>query len=83
MLQDIAILTGGSVIAEEVGVTLENATAEVLGSAKRVVITKENTTIIDGSGKPKEIQGRVKQIQAQMEETTSDYDREKLQETRR
>jgi chaperonin GroEL len=80
MLQDIAILTGGQVIAEEIGKTLENADLEDLGSAKRVLITKENTTIIDGSGKSKEIKARVDQIRAQVEETTSDYDREKLQE---
>ncbi len=80
MLEDIAILTGGTVISEEVGLSLEKATLEDLGSAKRVVITKENTTIIDGAGKAEEIEARVKQIRTQMEETTSDYDREKMQE---
>jgi chaperonin GroEL len=80
MLQDIAILTGGTVISEEVGLSLEGATAEDLGSAKRVIITKDNTTIIDGDGDAKAIEGRVAQIRAQIEETTSDYDREKLQE---
>lgn len=80
MLQDIAVLTGGQVISEEVGLSLEKANLNDLGQAKRVVITKENTTIIDGMGKAEEIQGRVKQIRAQIEEATSDYDREKLQE---
>jgi len=80
MLQDIAILTGATVIAEEVGLTLENANMESLGSAKRVVISKENTTIIDGSGTAADIEARVKQIRAEIEESTSDYDREKLQE---
>lgn len=80
MLRDIAILTGGSVISEEVGLSLENAKLDHLGSAKRVVVTKENTTIIDGAGSQSDIQARVKQIQAQIDETTSDYDREKLQE---
>jgi chaperonin GroEL len=80
MLQDIAILTGGQVIAEEVGLSLEKASIDDLGSAKRVSITKENTTIIDGAGKPKEIEDRVNQIRAQIEEATSDYDKEKLQE---
>jgi len=80
MLQDIAILTGGTVISEEVGLTLENATLDDLGSAKRVQITKENTTIIDGSGAQADIQARVAQIRKQIEETSSDYDREKLQE---
>lgn len=80
MLQDIAILTGGTVISEEVGLTLEKATVEDLGSAKKVVVTKEETTLIDGSGQHKEIEDRVGQIRAQMEETSSDYDKEKLQE---
>jgi chaperonin GroEL len=80
MLQDIAILTGGTVISEEVGLSLEKATLEDLGNAKKVVVSKENTTIVGGAGKPKEIKGRVEQIKAQMEETTSDYDKEKLQE---
>ena len=80
MLEDIAILTGGTVISEEVGLSLEKATLDDLGSAKRVQITKENTTIIDGAGKTADIEGRVKQIRQQIEESTSDYDREKLQE---
>ncbi len=80
MLEDLAILTGGTVIAEEVGLSLEKATLENLGSAKRVVITKDETTIIDGAGDPKAIEARVNQIRAQIEEATSDYDREKLQE---
>ena len=80
MLQDIAILTGGTVISEELGLNLEKATLDDLGSAKKVIVTKENSTIIDGSGNPKDIEDRVKQIRAQIEETTSDYDREKLQE---
>ncbi len=80
MLEDIAILTGGQVISEDLGIKLENVTVDMLGKAKRVSITKENTTIVDGAGKKKEIQGRVAQIRAQIEETTSDYDREKLQE---
>jgi chaperonin GroEL len=80
MLEDIAILTGGTVISEEVGLSLEKATLDDLGSAKRIQVTKENTTIIDGAGKSEDIQGRVKQIRQQIEDTTSDYDREKLQE---
>ncbi|MFA5496507.1 MAG: chaperonin GroEL, partial [Porticoccaceae bacterium] len=80
MLQDIAILTGGTVISEEVGLELESATLEHLGTAKRVTLTKENTTIVDGAGAPDDIQSRVKQIRAQIEDTSSDYDREKLQE---
>ncbi len=80
MLEDIAILTGGTVISEEVGLTLEKATLKDLGQAKRIQITKENTTIIDGAGDAAAIEGRVKQIRAQIEETSSDYDREKLQE---
>jgi chaperonin GroEL len=80
MLQDIAILTGGTVISEEVGLSLEGATMSDLGHAKRVIITKDNTTIIDGAGDAKAIEGRVSQIRAQIEETNSDYDREKLQE---
>ena len=80
MLQDIAILTGGTVISEEVGLTLEGATLEDLGHAKKVQLTKENTTIVDGAGKADEIEGRVKQIRAEIEDTSSDYDREKLQE---
>jgi chaperonin GroEL len=80
MLEDIAILTGGKVIAEELGIKLENITLQDLGRAKRVVIDKDNTTIIDGAGKKADIEGRIKQIRAQIDETTSDYDREKLQE---
>ena len=80
MLEDIAILTGGQVISEEVGVKLENVKLTDLGRAKRVTIDKDNTTIVEGAGDPKQIEGRVKQIKAQIEETTSDYDREKLQE---
>jgi len=80
MLQDIAILTGGRVISEEMGMKLENADIKDLGRAKRVTVDKENTTIVEGAGDPKEIQGRIKQIKTQIEETTSDYDREKLQE---
>ena len=80
MLEDIGILTGGTVISEEVGLNLEGTSIEDLGSAKRVQISKENTTIIDGAGEGKNIEGRVAQIRAQIEETSSDYDREKLQE---
>lgn len=80
MLQDIAVLTGGQVISEEIGLSLETATLEHLGNAKRVILSKENTTIIDGAGADTEIEARVKQIRAQIEETSSDYDREKLQE---
>jgi len=80
MLEDMAILTGGQVISEEVGLQLEKATLKDLGRAKKVVITKENTTLIDGAGEAANIQSRIKQIKAQIEETSSDYDREKLQE---
>ncbi|MDP9734947.1 UNVERIFIED_ORG: chaperonin GroEL [Rhizobium sp. SORGH_AS260] len=80
MLEDIAILTGGTVISEDLGIKLENVTLNMLGRAKKVAIEKENTTIIDGVGSKSEIDGRVAQIRAQIEETTSDYDREKLQE---
>ncbi|WP_114239715.1 chaperonin GroEL [Dyella sp. C9] len=80
ILEDIAILTNGQVVSEEVGLQLEKATINDLGRAKRVVITKENTTIIDGAGEAERIQSRIKQIKAQIEETSSDYDREKLQE---
>jgi chaperonin GroEL len=80
MLQDIAILTGGTVISEELGLTLEKATLDDLGQAKKVVVEKENTTIIDGSGKAADIQARIASIRQQIEETTSDYDKEKLQE---
>ncbi len=80
MLEDIATLTGGRMIAEDLGIKLETVTLKHLGRAKRVVIDKDNTTIVDGAGKKSEIEARVKQIRAQIEETTSDYDREKLQE---
>ena len=80
MLEDIAILTGGQVISEDIGLKLENVKLTDLGRAKRVTIDKDNTTIVEGYGDPKKIEGRVKQIKAQIEETTSDYDREKLQE---
>jgi chaperonin GroEL len=80
MLEDMAILTGGTVISEEVGLTLEKATIKDLGRAKKIQVSKENTTIIDGAGESGGIEGRIKQIKAQIEETSSDYDREKLQE---
>jgi chaperonin GroEL len=80
MLEDIAILTGGQVVSEELGIKLEGISLKDLGNAKRVVIDKDNTTIVDGAGDRKDIEGRVKQIRTQIEETTSDYDREKLQE---
>jgi chaperonin GroEL len=80
MLEDIAILTGGKMVAEELGVKLESMKLDELGRAKRIVIDKDKTTVIDGAGKKADIQARVKQIRAQVEETTSDYDREKLQE---
>ena len=80
MLQDIAILTGGEMISEDLGIKLENVTVQMLGTAKRVSMTKDDTTIVDGAGKKGDIEARVNQIKAQIEETTSDYDREKLQE---
>jgi chaperonin GroEL len=80
MLEDIAVLTAGTMIAEDLGIKLENVTLQMLGKAKRVRIEKENTTIIDGAGSKKDIEGRIAQIKAQIEETTSDYDKEKLQE---
>jgi chaperonin GroEL len=80
MLQDIAILTGGQVISEEVGLKLENTTLDLLGSARKVVVTKDETTIVEGGGKEDEIKGRINQIKAEIEKTDSDYDREKLQE---
>ena len=80
MLEDIAILTGGQMISEDLGIKLENVTLDMLGSARRISITKEETTIVGGAGKKKDIEGRCSQIRAQVEETTSDYDREKLQE---
>jgi chaperonin GroEL len=80
ILEDIAILTNGQVVSEEVGLSLEKTTIADLGRAKRIVITKENTTIIDGAGEAEKIQSRIAQVKAQIEETSSDYDREKLQE---
>jgi len=80
MLQDIAVLTGATVIAEEVGLTLEKATLNELGTAKRIQVGKENTTIIDGAGSETDIKARCEQIRSQVEETSSDYDKEKLQE---
>ena len=80
MLEDIAVLTAGTMIAEDLGIKLENVTLQMLGKAKRVRIEKENTTIIEGAGKKPEIEGRIAQIKAQIEETKSDYDREKLEE---
>jgi len=80
MLEDIAVLTGGNVISEDLGIKLENVTVEMLGTAKKVTIEKENTTIVDGAGARKDIDARIAQIKQQIEETTSDYDREKLQE---
>jgi chaperonin GroEL len=80
MLQDIATLTGGKAITEDLGIKLENIKLEDLGRAKKVVVDKDNTTIVEGAGNAKEIEGRIKQIRAQIDETTSDYDREKLQE---
>jgi chaperonin GroEL len=80
MLEDIAILSGGKVIAEELGIKLENVTLQDLGRAKRIVVDKDNTTVIDGAGKKTDIEARIKQIRVQIDETTSDYDREKLQE---
>jgi chaperonin GroEL len=80
MMEDIAVLTGGKLISEDLGIKLENIKIEDLGKAKRVTVDKENTTIVEGSGKNQDIQGRVAQLRRQIEETTSDYDREKLQE---
>ncbi|MFB3109053.1 MAG: chaperonin GroEL, partial [Candidatus Binatia bacterium] len=80
MLEDIAILTGGKLIAEELGIKLDNISLQDLGRAKRIVVDKENTTLVDGAGKKSDIEGRIKQIRAQIDETTSDYDKEKLQE---
>ena len=80
MLADIAVLTGGQVVSEDLGIKLENVTLDMLGRAKRVDIDKDNTTVVDGIGKKKDIQARCEQIKAQIEETSSDYDREKLQE---
>jgi len=80
MLEDMAILTGGQLISEDLGIKLENVTLDMLGKAKKVIVEKENTTIVDGAGKKADLEGRINQIRAQIEETTSDYDREKLQE---
>jgi chaperonin GroEL len=80
MMEDIAILTGGQVITEDLGIKLENVTVNDLGTAKRIVIDKDNTTIVDGGGETAQLEARVKQIRTQTEDTTSDYDREKLQE---
>ena len=80
MLQDIAILTGGTVISEEVGLKLENVTVDMLGRARKVVISKDNTTIIDGGGSESDVKARIKQIEREIENTDSDWDREKLQE---
>jgi chaperonin GroEL len=80
MLEDIAVLTGGKALTEDLGIKLENIKLDDLGRAKKVVVDKDNTTLVEGSGKAKAIEGRIKQIRAQIEETTSDYDREKLQE---
>jgi chaperonin GroEL len=80
MLEDIAILSGGQVISEDLGIKLESVTMDMLGKAKRIVVDKENTTIVGGNGKKKDIEARCDQIRKQIEETTSDYDREKLQE---
>ncbi|HET9311134.1 MAG TPA: chaperonin GroEL [Actinomycetota bacterium] len=80
MLQDIAVLTGGTVISEEVGLKLENATLDLLGTARKVIVTKDETTIIEGAGKDEDVQGRINQIKGEIEKTDSDYDREKLQE---
>ena len=79
-LQDIAILTGGTVISEEVGLKLENVTVDMLGRARRVVVTKDDTTVVDGSGSESDVQGRIKQIEREIENSDSDWDREKLQE---
>ena len=79
MLRDLATVTGGTVISEEVGKKLDQASLEDLGQARRIIVTRDETTIMEGRGKPDEIQGRIKQINAQIEETTSDYDKEKLQ----
>jgi hypothetical protein len=80
MLEDIAILTGGAMVSADLGIKLENVTVNMLGRAKKVMIDKENTTIVSGAGKKADIHGRIAQIKTQIEETTSDYDREKLQE---
>jgi chaperonin GroEL len=83
MLQDIAILTGGTAISEDLGIKLDQVKLDMLGKAKKVMIEKENTTIVNGAGKKKDIDGRIAQIKAEIEETTSDYDREKAGQARR
>ncbi|HAV50756.1 MAG TPA: molecular chaperone GroEL, partial [Brevundimonas sp.] len=80
MLEDIAVLTGGQVISEDLGIKLENVTLDMLGKAKKVTITKDDTTIVDGVGEKDAIEARIAQIKRQIEDTTSDYDKEKLQE---
>src|SRR4030095_1828842 len=80
MLEDIAVLTGGTAITDDLGIKLETSKLTDLGRSKKVVVDKDNTTLVEGAGKAKEIEGRIKQIRAQIDETTSDYDREKLQE---
>ena len=80
MLQDIAVLTGGELISEDLGIKLENVTIQMLGKAKRVTITKDDTTIVHGAGKKQDIEARIGQIKQQIDDTTSDYDKEKLQE---
>src|SRR4029078_6645634 len=81
MLQDMAILTGGQVVSEEVGLKLENIGLDLLGRARKVVVTKDETTIVEGSGKKQDVQGRIAQIKGEIDNTDSDYDREKLQES--
>ena len=76
MLEDLAILTSGQVVSEDLGIKLENVTMDMLGTAKKVIITKEETTVVEGAGKKKEIEGRCHQIRSQIEETSSDYDKE-------
>src|SRR5260370_34357316 len=80
MLEDIAVLTGATVISEEVGLKLENATVNLLGQARKVIVTKDDTTIVEGQGDPDRVKGRVNQIRAELEKSDSDYDREKLHE---
>src|SRR5438477_12602781 len=80
MLQDMAILTGGQVISEEVGLKLDGATLDLLGKAAKIIVTKDNTTIVDGAGERSEVEGRIKQIKTEIDNTDSDWDREKLQE---
>src|SRR5207248_5260926 len=80
MLQDIAVLTGATVISEQVGLKLENTTLNLLGQARKVIVTKDDTTIVEGQGDPEQVKGRVNQIRAELEQIDSDYDREKLQE---